>query len=176
MELNGLLGGFEEIQGGLRAATFKPKSREQGLGVIGICSGTGSDFWHGESPFVVEASFKKKGKMKLFIALFQMMSYWITFMVQPPPPILKLSFISLNLTSLTSSFKNACWKILISDSPSCFCIHIFLEMANRAQIKNPVYISRAGSKPSSYNIPQANLSALPQTILVAGLWDESACI
>lgn len=45
-------------------------------------------FRHRKSPFVVEASFKK-GKMKPFIALLQIMSYWITFMVQPPLLIFK---------------------------------------------------------------------------------------
>lgn len=83
-QLNGLLGAFGEIQAGLRAGTLKPKSREQGLGVTGICSGTDSDFWHSKSPLVVETCFKRKGKMKLLVVLFQIMSYWITFMVQPP--------------------------------------------------------------------------------------------
>lgn len=50
-QLNVLLGGFEEIQAGLRPGTFQPKSREQGLGVIRVCSGMVSDFWHRKSPF-----------------------------------------------------------------------------------------------------------------------------
>lgn len=45
-QLNVLLGGFEEIQAGLRPGTFQPKSREKGLGVIRVCSGMVSDFWH----------------------------------------------------------------------------------------------------------------------------------
>lgn len=50
-QLNVLLGGFEEIQAGLRLGTFQPKSREQRLGVIRVCSGMVSDFWHRKSPF-----------------------------------------------------------------------------------------------------------------------------
>lgn len=50
-QLNVLLGGFEEIQAGLRPGTYQPKSREQGLGVIRVCSGMVSDFWHRKSPF-----------------------------------------------------------------------------------------------------------------------------
>lgn len=32
--------------------------------------------------------------MKLFIVLFQIMSYWRTFMVQPPPIVLTIIYIS----------------------------------------------------------------------------------
>lgn len=99
-QLSGLLGGFGEIQAGLRADTFRPKSREQGLGVAGISSGTDSDFWHSKSPFVVETCFKRKGKMKLFVVLFQIMSYWITFMVQPPPPPIFKTIIYISKSHL----------------------------------------------------------------------------
>lgn len=56
------------------------------------------------------------------------------------------------------------------DSRVSFCAFastFFWRGRTKLKLKNPVYISGAGSKPS-YNIPRANLFALPQTILVLG--------
>lgn len=69
---------FEEIQ------NWHFQTKEQRAGTWGDLD----LFRHRKSPFVVEASFRK-GKMKLFIAPLQIMSYWKTFMVQPLPLIFK---------------------------------------------------------------------------------------
>lgn len=62
---------------------FQTKDHQRAsTGEMVICSVMVSDFWHRKSPLLVKASFKQKGKNKLFTILFQIMPDWITFMVQ----------------------------------------------------------------------------------------------